>query len=415
MTSASQPHGHQPPRRRADRAATPGQPCPARPARSRSRRTDVAAGPATRSRCCPTSCTSPAWLDLDRQRALADDFRRWAAAAGRAAPPARAGRAPDDRAVGVPRLALAAVRVQPHGRRHRRRAGQAVAGRRRRARPSSRRRHVRSRRRRARTSPTRRSSTCTPPAPGSGCTRTARSRPTRPSSRSASATRACSASPASIAARARSSTSSCAAATCSSSAAPTAASTTASRRCSTAPGRGDRPAARAAEHHGAGDRAVTWVGIMAPWRPFDDLVQRARRRGDAGVPGPAVAGRRRRRVVGDVPVGAAGLPAPASGQRRAGVAGDHRPPQGARPVAGRRRAGRSPAGELPDVATTDPAGPDDELRAALGRTVAGRSAKPSCCTTSAACPTTRSRQRWHHARPRPAGVPPTASPPCGPG
>ena len=195
-----------------------------------------------RSRChhevLPDVVHVAGWLDLDRPASARRRLPPLGRAAGRAAPPPRAGRTPDDGAVGVPRLALAAVRLQPHRRRHRRRAGEAAA---RpnvdRARPAGRRRHVRTPTRATATRPTRRSSTSTRPAPDSACTRTARSRRTRRSSRSASATPACSASPASTAGPARSSTSSCAAATCSCSAAPTAASTTASRRCSTAPGR----------------------------------------------------------------------------------------------------------------------------------------------------------------------------------
>ena len=176
------------------------------------------------------------WLDVDRQRALVDDFRRWAV------PPAglRHPRVPAGHLMTVQSVCLG-WHWQPYA--YSRTADDtdgapvkplpADAGR---ARPPGRRRHVRRTAGRAATRPTRRSSTCTPRAPDSACTRTARSRRTPRSSRSASATRACSAWPASTGAPARSPTSSCARATCSCSAAPTDASTTACRRCSTAPG-----------------------------------------------------------------------------------------------------------------------------------------------------------------------------------
>ena len=117
--------------------------------------------------------------------------------AGRPPPPADAHRSPHDAPVGLPGLALAALPLLGHGRRHRRRAGQAAPADARRAGPPT-----PSPRPTATTTPpsppsppTRRSSTSTRPAPASGCTRTARSPSTRRSSPSASATRACSASP----------------------------------------------------------------------------------------------------------------------------------------------------------------------------------------------------------------------------
>ena len=61
-----------------------------------------------------------------------------------------------ERAIGVPRLALAAVRLQPHGRRHRRRPGQADAAGPRRPRPAGGRRRLRRRQRRGRDVRTRR-------------------------------------------------------------------------------------------------------------------------------------------------------------------------------------------------------------------------------------------------------------------
>ena len=242
--------------------------------------------------------------------------------------------------------------------------------------PPGRRRHVRPGRRRRATRPTRRSSTSTRRAPASACTRTARSRPTPRSSRSASATRACSGWPASTGAPARSPTSCCARATCSCSAAPTGASTTACRRCSTAPGRTTRPAAGPAQHHDPGDRAVTGstvhltdvaggVGIMWPVRPFEELVREhgavVMRVCRALLP----AGRRRRRLVGDVPVGAAGVPAAAPGQQRARLARDDRPPQGARPAARPRPAAPCRPPTCPTRGTTDPEPADDDLRAAV--------------------------------------------------
>ena len=51
------------------------------------------------------------WLDADRQAATRRRVPRVGTAPGRAAPPAGAARPPDERAVGVPRLALAAVRL----------------------------------------------------------------------------------------------------------------------------------------------------------------------------------------------------------------------------------------------------------------------------------------------------------------
>ena len=77
---------------------------------------------------------------------------------GGPAPPAGADRPPDERAVGLPGLALAAVRLLEDRRRHRRRAGEAAAGQRRHPRPPGRRRHLRSRQpEAARSSPTPRS------------------------------------------------------------------------------------------------------------------------------------------------------------------------------------------------------------------------------------------------------------------
>ena len=147
----------QPARRRAHDGAASGPLRPAsdgRPARPRPRRRRR---PGPCGEPLPGVVHVPDWLDLDAQRALVADFRRWAPPPGRAAPPAGADRPPDERAVGVPRLALAAVRLQPHRRRHRRRAGQAAARRPRRAgpaarsptrtAPTARRRRVRTRRR----------------------------------------------------------------------------------------------------------------------------------------------------------------------------------------------------------------------------------------------------------------------------
>ena len=154
------------------------------------------------------------------------------AAAGGAAPPEGADRSPHECAVGVPRLALAAVRVQPNRRRHRRRAGEAASTRHRRPGPRRGERHVRADQSRGghATRPTPRSSTSTDRARTSASTRTARNRQTHRSSPSASATPARSASPASTVAPDPSPTSRCTAATCWCSAGTTAGSSTASRR-----------------------------------------------------------------------------------------------------------------------------------------------------------------------------------------
>ena len=115
--------------------------------------------------------------------------------------------------------------------------------------------------------------------------------------------------------------------------------------------------------------------------------RRARRDGAAGLPGRARAGRRRRRLVGDVPVRAARRTRTCPRRQRRGVAGDDRAPQG-----DRRHPGRGP-----------PRGPGRPTRprpaAAPARTAATStwpprwprcrpsSARPSPTTTWPACPT----------------------------
>ena len=83
------------------------------------------------------------WLSPADQRSLVEQFPRPGASACRSSSPTCAERSPDERAVRVPRLALAAVRIQPHRRRHRRGAGQAASVWDLPTRPTSRRRHVR--------------------------------------------------------------------------------------------------------------------------------------------------------------------------------------------------------------------------------------------------------------------------------
>ena len=85
------------------------------------------------------------WLDADQQRDLVADVPRLGPAAGRPPPPPRAVGPPDERAIGVPRLALAALRLHADGGRHGRSAGEAAAVRDRRARPGGRGRDVRRR------------------------------------------------------------------------------------------------------------------------------------------------------------------------------------------------------------------------------------------------------------------------------
>ena len=105
---------------------------------------DAPAGP-RRTEVLPDVVLTRGWLSPAEQRDLVAQFREWAA------PPAglRHPRVPQGhlmtRAVGVPRVALAALRLLPHRRRHRRRAGEAAAARARRPRSACRRRVVRRR------------------------------------------------------------------------------------------------------------------------------------------------------------------------------------------------------------------------------------------------------------------------------
>ena len=70
--------------------------------------------------CCPASCTSPRGSASTPSRTAPSSTPSVVgAAAGRAASPTGADRSPDERPVGVPRLALAAVRVLANGGRHR--------------------------------------------------------------------------------------------------------------------------------------------------------------------------------------------------------------------------------------------------------------------------------------------------------
>ena len=112
----------------------------------------------------------------------------------------------------------------------------------------------------------------------------------------------------------------------------------------------------------------------------------------AGLPGRARPGRRRRRLVGDVPVGDEGLPGPAGRRQRRGVAGDDRPPQGhrrhprGRPPRhpGRRDPGHRPAtarrGSVPPPASTT-TWPTPSPRCRRSRN------RPSPTTTWPGCPT----------------------------
>ena len=198
--------------------------------------TDAVAAPVHRE-VLPDVVHVAGWLDLARQRALADDFRRWAEPpAGLRHPRVPAGhvmtvqsvclgwhwqpyaysRTADDtdgapvKPLPADVIELARQAVTRHVRCGTGSALRARCGDRQPVRP----------RRPARAAPGRR-----------GAVRRPR-RHDQPRRHAAS-----SASPASTAAPARSSTSSCAVATCWCSAAPTGGSTTASRRCSTAPGR----------------------------------------------------------------------------------------------------------------------------------------------------------------------------------
>ena len=75
----------------------------------------------------PGAVKIASWLDPDAQRRAGRGLPPVGAAAGGAPPPAGAHRPPDERPVGVPRLALAALRLLADGRRHRRRTGEAAA------------------------------------------------------------------------------------------------------------------------------------------------------------------------------------------------------------------------------------------------------------------------------------------------
>ena len=387
--------GPEPPGRRARPC------CPSTVAAGTPRRSFDGAEPAGAAvEVLPDAVHVPRWLDLPAQQQLATAFREWAR------PPAglRHPRMPTGhlmtRAVGVPRLALAALRLHPHRRRHRRRPGEAAAGRPGRPRPRRGRRRLRRRRRlRAR----RRDRQPLRPR-----------RPARPALRrrgagrragrhaSASATPACSASPAWTGGRRRSSTSGCTAAICSSSAGRRGASTTACRRCcaATAPaGLGLPPGP--AQHHDPRDGAVMSVtgsssstsgATPAPDRLLSaaeaaDAGRRLRRRPalpQPGADGPLPLRRGRLRLL-RLPAAAGrraapprAVPAPGGGGQRVGRA------------AGRRRlaavAGR-PRRDAGAVPRRRP-GPPDAARAAVrARAGTTRSTRTSTATSP-------SRSRW---------------------
>ncbi len=145
-------------------------------------------------------------------------------------------------------------------------------------------------------------------------------------------------------------------------------------------------------------------------KPFENIVTEQGRCA-AGVPGTARARRRRRRVVRDVPGGAAGVPRPGARRERRGVAGDHRAPQG------RRRPPRPTTHAGPHRRPARPGVGAGSARRVEPRTVGtpwpicrSRSAPPSSTTTWPDFRMRRSRRSSATAPMRPAAPQPTASP-----
>ena len=372
--------------------------------------------------CSTTSSTSRGWLDADAQRALVADFRRWAAAAGRAAPPAGAGRPPDD----------ACSRCASAGTGSRTPTA---------ARP---------------TTPTaRRSSRCPPTSPrspgGPSPTRSARGAGAgyapdaaivnlyAPGARLGLHQDGEEPSDAPVVTISLGDTCVFRLAGVDRRTGPftdvvlrsgdllvfgganrriyhgvpkvldgTGPATSGCRRAGSA-SRSGRPACDRPQ------RRTSRIVARRRWhhvavRPFEELVREhgavVMRVCRALLPH----GRRRGRLVGDVPLRAARVPAAAARQQRARLAGDDRPPQGARPAARHGRAAPMPAADVPDRG-------DDRSRAGRRRPARrGRRALPTSSARAvvyhhlAGLPYADVAARLGSTRPPPGAPPPTASP-----